>query len=146
MEPTEHYWKGLAWFLKQNGIPVVMVNTYHVKKAKELDDNTQTKSDRKDVFVIAKLVKDGRYSKVYLPEGVYAELRVLSNTHSQMRAKLNVVKNMLVAILDEYFPEFVKVFKNFEGKLATHALYHFPFPQQVIELGPDGWLLNLKRL
>lgn len=22
MEPTWHYWKGLAWFLKQNGIPV----------------------------------------------------------------------------------------------------------------------------
>ena len=78
MEPTGHYWKGLAWFLKQNGIPVVMVNPYHVKKTKELDDNTQTKSDRKDAFVIAKLVKDGRYSKVYLPEGVYAELRVLA--------------------------------------------------------------------
>jgi transposase len=145
MEPTGHYWKGLAWFLKQNGIPVVMVNPYHVKKTKELDDNTQTKSDRKDAFVIAKLVKDGRYSKVYLPEGVYAELRVLSNTRIQLRAKLNAVKNMLIAILDEYFPEFVKVFKNLEGKLATCALYHFPFPQQVIELGVDGMFFEFKK-
>lgn len=119
MESTGHYWKYLAWFLKQNGIPVVMVNPYHVKKAKELDDNTQTKSDRKDAFVIAKLVKDGRYSKVYLPEGVYAELRILSNTRSQLRAKLNAAKNMLIAILDEYFPEFIKVFKNLEGKMAV---------------------------
>jgi transposase len=45
MEPTEHYWRGMAWFLKQNGIPVVIVNPYHVKKAMELRDNTQTKND-----------------------------------------------------------------------------------------------------
>ena len=145
MEPTGHYWKGLAWFLKQNGIPVVMVNPYHVKRAKELDDNTQTKSDRKDAFVIAKLVKDGRYSKVYLPEGIYADLRVLCNTRMQLRAKLNAVKNILIAILDEYFPEFVKVFKNLEGKLATCALYHFPFPEQVMELGLDGMVFEFKK-
>jgi len=145
MEPTGHYWKGLAWFLKQNGIPVVMVNPYHVKRAKELDDNTQTKNDRKDAFVIAKLVKDGRYSKVYLPEGIYADLRVLSNTRIQLRAKLNAAKNMLVAILDEYFPEFAKVFKNLEGKLATCALYHFPFPEQVMEVGLDGMVFEFKK-
>ena len=74
-------------------------------------------------------MKDGRYSKVYLPEGVYADLRVLSNTRIQLRTKLNTVKNMLVAILYEYFPEFVKVFKNLEGKLATCAPYYFPFPE-----------------
>jgi len=145
MEPTGHYWKGLAWFLKQNGIPVVMVNPYHVKKAKELDDNTQTKNDRKDAFVIAKLVKDGRYSKVYLPEGIYADLRVLSNTRIQLRAKLNAAKNILVAILDEYFPEFAKVFKNLEGKLSICALYHFPFPEQVMELGLDGMVFEFKK-
>lgn len=145
MEPTGHYWKGLAWFLKQNGIPVVIVNPYHVKKAKELDDNTQTKNDRKDAFIIAKLVKDGRYSKIYLPEGIYADLRILSNTRIQLRSKLSAVKNMLVAILDEYFPEFTKVFKNLEGKLATCALYHFPFPEQVMEFGLDGMVFEFKK-
>jgi len=120
MEPTGHYWKGLAWFLKENVITVVMVNPYHVKKAKELDDNTQTKSDRKDAFVIAKLVKDGRYSKVHLPEGIYADLRVLNNPRSQIRTKLNAVKNMIIAILDEYFPEFEKVFKTLAKQKNIH--------------------------
>lgn len=33
-----------------------------VKQTKELDDNSQSKNDRKDPKVIAKLVTEGRYS------------------------------------------------------------------------------------
>ena len=61
MEPTGHYWKALANYLTKKGFTVVLVNPYHTKKAKELDDNSQTKSDKKDALTIAKLVKDGRY-------------------------------------------------------------------------------------
>lgn len=64
--------------MKQEGIHAVLVNPYHTKKAKELDDNSQTKSDKKDALTIARLVKDGRYSEVYLPLDVYADLRVLT--------------------------------------------------------------------
>lgn len=146
MEPTGHYWKPLAWQLKNNGIPVVIVNPYHVKQTKELDDNCQTKSDRKDALVIAKLVKDGRYSFPYLPEGVYADLRVLSNTRNQLKTRLNAVKINIVMILDEYFPEFRSVFKNLDGKMATHALYNFPFPLQIKKLGMTGIIEEFKKI
>ena len=47
MEPTGHYWKAFAnWLEKQDGITVVLVNPYATKQAKELDDNSQTKSCR----------------------------------------------------------------------------------------------------
>ena len=46
----------------------------HVKKSKELDDNSPTKNDVKDAKVIAQLVKDGRYAELNIPQGVYAEL------------------------------------------------------------------------
>ncbi len=66
MEPTGHYWKPLAnYLMKQEDIHVVLVNPYHTKKAKELDDNSQTKSDKKDALTIARLVKDGRYSDLH---------------------------------------------------------------------------------
>ena len=61
MEPTGHYWKPLANYLMKAGYRVVGVNPYHTKKAKELDDNSQTKSDKKDALTIARLCKDGRY-------------------------------------------------------------------------------------
>lgn len=60
MEPTGHYWMTLAQFLRSNGIRVVHVNPSHVKKSKELDDNSPTKNDVKDALTIARLVKDGR--------------------------------------------------------------------------------------
>ena len=42
MEPTGHYWKALANYLMKKGITVVLVNPFHTKKAKELDDNSPT--------------------------------------------------------------------------------------------------------
>ena len=53
MEPTGHYWKPFANYLIKQGLQVVGVNPYHTKKAKELDDNSQTKSDKKDAILAA---------------------------------------------------------------------------------------------
>jgi len=74
-EPTGHYWFTLASFVKDIDIQFVLVNPYHVKQCKELDDNSQRKTDLKDPKTIAKLVVDGCYNIPYIPEGVYAELR-----------------------------------------------------------------------
>jgi transposase len=48
MEPTGHYWLNLAHFLKEHGVAFIVVNPMHVKKSKELDDNSPTKNDVKD--------------------------------------------------------------------------------------------------
>lgn len=47
MEPTGYYWFCLAKFLRHKGIKVAIVNPMHVKKSKELDDNSPTKNDPK---------------------------------------------------------------------------------------------------
>ena len=78
MEPTGHYWFNLGRFLQENGMKPVHVNPHHVKKSKELDDNNPSKNDRKDPKVIAALVNEGRYQYPYIPDGIYAEIRVLS--------------------------------------------------------------------
>ena len=75
IEPTGQYWLPLAQFLRQHGIKIVLVNPLHVKKSKELDDNSPTKNDVKDARVIAQLVKDGRYSEPNIPTEIYAELQ-----------------------------------------------------------------------
>ena len=74
--PTGHYWFCLAAWLVTNGISVVQVNPYAVKQTKEVEDNSQLKDDRKDPKLIANLVKDGNYGMPYLPESVYADLRL----------------------------------------------------------------------
>ena len=135
MEPTGHYWKALANYLMQNGYRVVGVNPYHTKKAKELDDNSPTKCDKKDAITIARLVKDGRYFDPYLPEEEYGELRGLTNARVSAMKRGNAVKNTITAILDEYFPEIWTVFKNpLKGKASRHVLRHCPFPAYILAM------------
>jgi len=118
MELTGHYWKPLAWFLQQQGYRVVMVTPHHVKKSKELDDNSPSKTDRKDAGTIASLVQEGRFLNCILPRGVYAELRTLYTAREQKRSKLNGALKRLQAFLDKYFAEFPLVFKNLLGMAA----------------------------
>ena len=140
MEPTGHYWKAFAnWLEKQDGIKVVLVNPYATKQAKELDDNSQTKSDKKDALTIAKLVKDGRYFELYLPHDIYAELRGLSTTRTGLNKRKSALKNTITAVMDEFFPEYGEVFKcPLSGKASRHILKNCPFPKFILALGEDG--------
>ncbi len=147
MEPTGHYWKAFAnWLEKQDGIKVVLVNPYATKQAKELDDNSQTKSDKKDALTIAKLVKDGRYFELYMPHDVYAELRGLSTTRTGLNKRRNALKNTITAVMDEFFPEYAEVFKcPLSGKASRHILKNCPFPKFILELGEDGVTEEIKK-
>ncbi|HBG02499.1 MAG TPA: hypothetical protein DDW87_13190 [Firmicutes bacterium] len=60
-EPTGHYWFNLGDHLEACGHKLVILNPYHVKCARELDDNSPSRSDQKDPKTIGMLVKDGRY-------------------------------------------------------------------------------------
>lgn len=135
MEPTGHYWFNLGHFLKGLGIRLVLVNPFHVKRSKELDDNSQTKNDRKDPKTIAKLVIDGRYSEPYIPEGIYSDLRIAMDMRESLSKNLNKIKNKVIEWLDKYFPEFSDVFCDWEGKAALITLREFPTPEKVLSTG-----------
>ena len=144
MEPSGHYWKPLASYLLKTGLDVVIVNPYHVKQQKELDDNSPTKNDRKDALIIAALTWQGRFSKCYLPTGNWAELRGYTMMRQQQKRKLNAPLNNLVAILDEYFPEYQTVFKDLLGKASLHVLTHMPFPDDLVGLTEEELARELK--
>ena len=146
MEPTGHYWKTLAEYLMKAGYRVVGVNPYHTKKSKELDDNSPTKSDKKDAITIARLVKDGRYFNPYLPKEEYGELRGLTNARINVVKHNNAVKNTITAILDEYFPEIWTVFKYpLKGKASRQVLRICPFPMLIKSMSKYEILSELKK-
>jgi transposase len=136
IEPTGHYWLNLAYFLEERGIPLAMANPMHVKRSKELDDNLPTKHDRKDALVIARLIKDGRFSYPRILKEMEAELRVGSTFRSKLTEELGAVKNMIIRWLDRYFPEFTQVFPSF-GKMALAVLECTPFPSDFHQKQPD---------
>ena len=146
MEPTGHYWKTFANYTMKGGYKVVCVNPYHTKKAKELDDNSQTASDKKDAITIARLVKDGRYFDPYLPQSVYAELRMLTNARVSAMKRIVAVKNTITALLDEYFPELWQVWKDpLKGKASKQVLKSCPFPPFILEMSEADLLAEIKK-
>lgn len=144
VEPTGHYWLSLAYFLKAKGYDFVLVNPMHVKKSKELDDNSPTKNDTKDARVIAQLIKDGRYSVPNLLEGVYAELREGVKIRDQLTKQLMIVEGRIQNLIQRYFPEFFDVFGDWEGKAALSTLRLFPFPSEIAGMSPEEVLKQWK--
>ena len=137
MEPTGHYWLNIARYLKAKGYRVVTVNPMHVKKIKELDDNLQTKTDKKDAKIIAQLVKDARYSTPNLLEGEYEELRNAKNLRQVVVKDLNRTKNQIHNWLDRYFPEYKEAYASWESKSFIKIIKKYIFPSEIERIPPS---------
>ena len=137
MEPTGHYWLNLARYLKAKDYTVVTVNPMHVKKIKELDDNLQTKTDKKDAKIIAQLVKDARYSTPNLLEGEYEELRNAKNLRQVVVKDLNRTKNQIHNWLDRYFPEYKEAYASWESKSFIKIIKKYIFPSVIESISPN---------
>ena len=138
MEPTGHYWFNLGKFLQDSEMKPVLVNPHHVKKSKELDDNSPTKNDRKDPKVIAGLVREGRYMIPYLPDGVYADLRTASNMRFQLQSELTRIQNRINRWFNIYFPEYKTVYGKTDAISGMMILKEAPLPEDILTLGVEG--------
>lgn len=142
-EPTGHYWKNLEEFLENRGIPYVFVNPMHVKKSKEMDDNLQSKNDRKDARLIAKLIPQGYYSEPREMAEMDHELREGTSHRDRLRKNRAAVLNRMRRWTDLYFPEFTQVYKGM-GVQAKAILRLAPLPADVCAVGEDDLLRTLK--
>lgn len=138
MEPTGHYWFALGKFLQYNGMKPVHVNPHHVKKSKEMDDNNPNKNDRKDPKTIASLVNEGRFFYPYIPTGIYAEIRSLSNLRFQAQEEITRIKNRLARWFSIYFPEYKDVYGDLQAVSGMMILKTAPLPADIKTLGVDG--------
>ncbi len=138
MEPTGHYWFALGKFLQDSGMRPVHVNPHHVKKSKELDDNNPNKNDRKDPKTIAALVNEGRFSYPYIPTGIHAEIRSLSNLRFQTQEELTRIRNRLARWFAIYFPEYKGVYGDLKAVSGRMVLKEVPLPEDIRKLGVEG--------
>lgn len=138
MEPTGHYWFALGKYLQDNDMRPVHVNPHHVKKSKELDDNNPNKNDRKDPKTIAALVNEGRFSYPYIPTGIYAEIRSLSNMRMQTQEEITRIKNRIARWFSIYFPEYKDVYGDLKAVSGRMVLLVAPLPKDIVKLGVDG--------
>lgn len=138
MEPTGHYWLNLGAYLQAQGMKPVHVNPHHVKKSKELDDNNPSKNDCKDPKTIAGLVNEGRFSYPYIPTGIYAEIRNLSNLRIQTQEEITRVKNRMARWFSIYFLEIKDVYRNPDAVSGLMVIKQAALPCDIRELGVEG--------
>ncbi len=122
MEPTNYYWKPVAYDLARHDIPFRLVNALTVKRHREGDHLDRSKDDWRDAFVIADLLRDGKFTQTQLPQGVYAELQTGYAAYQRLRRDRGRQVTLLVNTVRQLFPEFEQVFKDVSGATAAAVI------------------------
>ena len=145
-ESSSHYWRCLArWLKSREKAPVIVgVNPYHTYQARAMDDNSPTQNDEKDALTIAHLIRDGRYYEVVFQEGKYAELRILNEERYQLLKKQTRATNMLIAVLDEYFPELSGVWSDVTCKTSREIMVEAAFPEEILKKSKEELIKIVK--
>lgn len=141
-EPTGHYWFNLRDYLKEKDTELVIVSTYATKQAKELDDNSPTKSDPKDALVIARLVAEGRYSIPVIREGLFQEIHDGVSILEDINNEIVRVKNKIHRWNDIHFPEIENLYKVSSREYEEFAKLALT-PKEILEMSPDTLIEKL---
>jgi len=71
------------------------------------------------------------------------------NLRDRLTEDLRRVQGRIDNWLDRFFPEFLSVFKEWNGKAALLILESSPLPQEIVDKGVDGimecWRQGMKR-
>ncbi|MDR2569037.1 MAG: IS110 family transposase [Oscillospiraceae bacterium] len=147
MEPSGHYWRAMGWhFMLDESKPVMVgVNPYHVKQTREFNDNSPTKSDPKDALIIANLIRQGQYFDMYLPEDEYADLRILNGERQRLMKQVSRANNIIVAVMDEFFPEYGKIWGKVTCPTSRDIMKEIAFPDEVLATDKNNFRALVKK-
>lgn len=133
VESTGHYFLNVAFTLRELGETVVLVNPLTTKRNKENRDNRPSKNDTKDALTIADAVSRGYYNDWVVHDALYRKLRCLVTEREMLSTDLTAIGNQIQTVLDEVFPEFTSIFKQWNGVRAMATLKRFPLPADILQ-------------
>jgi transposase len=143
IETGGHYWRNIAYFLDERGIPFRFINQYTLKRRREGKDLNRRKNDYRDSEVAAQLLCTGEFVESVIPQGVYAELRTSHNTYQRLVKERTRITNLVKGLLDGLFPEFASVFKDPCGLTAMSVLSTCPIPGVIAGMTEDEFVARI---
>jgi transposase len=126
MEPTNYYWKQVGAFLTQEQLPFRLVNPFTVNRHRQGDQLDKAKDDWRDAFMIADLLRTGKFTETELRTGGYAELQIGHAAYWRLRYDRGRQLILLTNSQRQVFPELQQVFKDLTGKTAQALLRSVP--------------------
>jgi len=144
IETGGHYWRNVAYFLDEQGIPFRFINQFTLKRRREGKDLNRRKNDYRDSEVAAQLLCTGEFTESKLPQGVYAELRTAHNAYRRLVKERTRITNLIKGLLDALFPEFTQVFKDPCGLTAMSVLSTCPVPRVIAKMTEDEFVATIE--
>jgi len=124
-EATGHYWVLLAEELVRLGYQPQVFNPILSSDAGRTSVRGR-KTDEDDSLAIAKVVRDGGFTAVRLPDAQMGMLKRLTRHRQGAVERCANLKKRLITLLDQVFPEFERHFSDPHGPTARAVLAKAP--------------------
>jgi transposase len=134
-EPTGCYWRKIGYYAKELGYEVRFVRTTALKHQRGLDESAPGKTDKRDAYTIANIVREGKYIDSVIDDGVYRELRSLVSAREYVVRSNVKAKNAIRNFLEDYFPELSRLYSSVSCKGSIAILEECPFPEDILSYG-----------
>lgn len=133
MEATGHYWLSVYTFFLELGYNVKVINPIQSEAFRKMYIR-QTKNDSKDSYIIAQIMRFGEYSATSLSEENIIALRQFSRYRLALVDACGDCKRRVIALLDQIFPEYDKLFSDTFGSSSTELLLNCPTPEDMLTI------------
>jgi len=130
MESTSHYWLALYTRLKKEGYQVHVMNPIQSDALRGLYIR-QTKTDSRDAFIIAEVLRFGRYSSSKVPQDEMFALRELCRNRFYLVDSISDLKRKVTALVDQIFPEYETLFSGLFVQSSVEVLSKYPTPEKI---------------
>jgi transposase len=137
MEATGHYWLPLYSRLLSEGFEIKVINPIQSDSFRNLYIR-QTKNDSKDSFIIAEVIRFGRFSSTCLAEEDILALRNLSRFRLFQVDLVSDLKRKVISLLDQVFPEYSKLFADTFGKSSLEILTEYSTPEEFLNVDTNA--------
>ena len=144
IETGGHYWRNVAYFLDEQGIPFRFINQFTLKRRREGKDLNRRKNDYRDSEVAAQLLCTGEFTETKVPQGVYAELRTAHSAYRRLVKERTRITNLVKGLLDGLFPEFTQVFKDPCALTALSVLFTCVIPKVIAGMTEDEFVATIE--
>jgi transposase len=132
MEATGHYWLTLYCHLQELGYQINVINPLQSDALRNLYLR-KAKTDKKDAFILADLIRIGRAPATRLNSEHTLKLQTLSRLRFEFAHQIGGLKSRVLGILDRIFPEYPDCFSDVFIRTSRELLKEYPEPELLAE-------------
>ena len=133
MEATGHYWLTIYTHLRNDGFTVHVINPIQSDALRGMYIR-KTKTDSVDSVIIADVIRFGRYCETSVEPGDLQAMRELCRPRFYVIDMASDLKRKVIALLDQVFPEYEKLFSDTFGVSSMELLSQYTTPEEMLSV------------